>query len=72
VHVRWRRFAERNLLDPATTVARIDSLAARLPVCFAKAAQSKEVSALESALPLRLASRIESRARQCRDALAGD
>lgn len=66
----WRRFAERNQLDPNATVARIDDLAARLPSSFLHAANNGGVEALESALPIRLAERIEVRARRCREALA--
>jgi serine/threonine-protein kinase HipA len=68
----WRRFAEANRLDPGETVARVDALAARTAACFADAARDDEVRALGSALPARLADRVEAHAARCRAALARD
>lgn len=68
----WRRFAERNRLDPDETVARVDELAARTPDCFEKAAQDGAVQALASGLPAQLAERVTVHALQCRKALARD
>ncbi len=65
----WRRFAVENGLDPDTTLARIDELAARTPTSLAKAAQAAAVQALESELPARLIERVSARASRCRTAL---
>lgn len=66
----WRKLAEMNRLDPEETVARIDSLAARAPECFRRAAENVAVQALGSDLPGRLAERVAAGADQCRKALA--
>jgi serine/threonine-protein kinase HipA len=68
----WRRYAEANGLDSDETVARLDSLAARVPECFRRAAQEAGVQALASGLPERLAERVAAHAARCREALARD
>jgi serine/threonine-protein kinase HipA len=65
----WRAFAERNGLDPDRLVERIDDLAARLPEAFREAASADAVVALGSALPDRLAARVDQHAKRCRAAL---
>lgn len=66
----WRAFAEQNDLDPDSTLARIDELAARLPDAFRAASAADAVVALGSGLPDRLIPRIEAHTRACRAALA--
>jgi serine/threonine-protein kinase HipA len=65
----WRRFAEANGLDPQTTLARIDDLAARTPDALATAVKAAPVRALGSELPGRLLDRVSTHARRCRGAL---
>ena len=66
----WTLFAEQNGLDPARTLARVDELARRLPAAFRTAGRADDVVQLGSALPDRLAGRVEEHAEQCRAALA--
>lgn len=65
----WAAFAEQNGLDPDRVIARVDELAGRLPGAFREAAAAAEVVALGSALPARLAARVEEHAERCRKAL---
>jgi serine/threonine-protein kinase HipA len=68
----WTQFAERNGLDAARTLARVDELARRLPAAFWTATRADDVVRLGSALPDRLASRVEEHAARCRAALRLD
>jgi serine/threonine-protein kinase HipA len=65
----WATFAERNQLDPERVIARVGELADLLPSAFRKAALEDDVVALGSALPDRLADRVEDHAGRCRTAL---
>jgi serine/threonine-protein kinase HipA len=66
----WRRFAMAFRLEPDEFVARIDDLAARVPVALAEAVSAGPVHALGSELPGRLLDRVRDRAGRCRAALA--
>ncbi|HEX5542369.1 MAG TPA: HipA domain-containing protein [Micromonospora sp.] len=68
----WRRFATANELDPEATLQRVDQLAARLPECFAAAAEDEAVQALGSELPARMVEQVTKQAARCRTVLAAD
>lgn len=65
----WRGFATANGLDPDQIIARVERLAERTPEAFTTVATSKDVKALRSELPSRLAERIAARAERCRTRL---
>jgi serine/threonine-protein kinase HipA len=65
----WRRFAEANGLDPARTLARVDSLAERVPGALAAAAGDEVVKELGSGLPSRLVDSVAGWATACRETL---
>jgi serine/threonine-protein kinase HipA len=67
----WAAFADRNALDPAAVIARVDALAERPPAAFRRAAEVEAVRELKSELPRRLAEKIGEHAERCRLALAG-